>query len=252
MDFHFRDTPLESNLPALMALTGIWNTDVLGSATLCILAYDARLARFPAYLQQLEMESNGKSVRLAGDQVAHQTCPVVFGEPGTDAQHSFMQLVHQGPAHVPVDFILAAEPDHNRPEAHRILAANVFAQAEALLAGKTLAEVTEEMKAAGSDAKTIERVAPHRVFSGERPSTTILYKKLDPYSLGRLIVLYEHCVAVQGAIWGINSFDQWGVELGKKLAQSIIPQLAPGAKVGTHDGSTAALMARFKALRGEG
>ncbi len=252
MDFHFRDTPLESNLPALMALTGIWNTDVLGSATLCILAYDARLARFPAYLQQLEMESNGKSVRLAGDQVAHQTCPVVFGEPGTDAQHSFMQLVHQGPAHVPVDFILAAEPDHNRPEAHRILAANVFAQAEALLAGKTLAEVTEEMKAAGSDVRTIERVAPHRVFTGERPSTTILYKKLDPYSLGRLIVLYEHCVAVQGAIWGINSFDQWGVELGKKLAQSIIPQLEPGAKVGKHDGSTAALMARFKALRGEG
>jgi glucose-6-phosphate isomerase len=251
MDGHFRDTPLEKNLPALMALTGLWNTDILGAATLCILAYDARLARFPAYLQQLEMESNGKSTRLAGDRVAHQTCPVVFGEPGTDAQHSFMQLVHQGPALVPVDFILAAEPDHDRPEAHRILASNVFAQAEALLAGKTLEAVTEEMKKAGDDDATIALVAPHRVFTGERASTTILQKKLDAYSLGRLIVLYEHKVAVQGAIWGINSFDQWGVELGKKLAQSIIPQLEPGAAIGTHDASTTALMHRFRSLRGE-
>lgn len=251
MDHHFRSTPLERNLPALLALTGIWNLDILGTATLCILAYDARLARFPAYLQQLEMESNGKSVRLAGDQVTHQTCPVVFGEPGTDAQHSFMQLVHQGPALVPVDFILAAEADHNRPEAHRILAANVFAQAEALLAGKSLDEVTEEMKKAGADEETIKRVGPHRVFSGERPSTTILYKKLDAYSLGRLIVLYEHKVAVQGAIWGINSYDQWGVELGKKLAQAIIPSLEPRADAGHHDSSTLGLMQTFKQLRGE-
>lgn len=252
MDGHFRNTPLEQNLPVLMALAGIWNLDVLGSATLCILAYDARLARFPAYLQQLEMESNGKSVRLAGDQVTHQTCPVVFGEPGTDAQHSFMQLVHQGPAHVPVDFILAAEADHDRPEAHRILAANVFAQAEALLAGKSLDEVTAEMKKAGADEATIKRVAPHRVFEGQRPSTTVLYKKLDAYSLGRLIVLYEHKVAVQGAIWGINSYDQWGVELGKKLAQAIIPSLEPKADLGQHDGSTTSLMKTFLALRGEG
>ncbi|MBW4024733.1 MAG: glucose-6-phosphate isomerase [Proteobacteria bacterium] len=251
MDEHFRSTPLERNLPALLALAGIWNLDILGAGTLCILAYDARLARFPAYLQQLEMESNGKSTRLAGDRVTHQTCPVVFGEPGTDAQHSFMQLVHQGPALVPVDFILAAEADHDRPEAHRILAANVFAQAEALLEGKTLAQVTAEMEKAGEDRETIARVAPHRVFTGERPSTTILYKKLDPYSLGRLIVLYEHKVAVQGAIWGINSYDQWGVELGKKLAQAIIPSLEPGASPGKHDGSTTSLMARFKALRGE-
>jgi len=252
MDGHFRSTPLERNLPVLMALAGIWNLDVLGSATLCILAYDARLARFPAYLQQLEMESNGKSVRLAGDKVTHQTCPVVFGEPGTDAQHSFMQLVHQGPAHVPVDFILAAEADHDRPEAHRILAANVFAQAEALLAGKSLDEVTAEMKKAGADEETIKRVAPHRVFEGQRPSTTILYKKLDAYSLGRLIALYEHKVAVQGAIWGINSYDQWGVELGKKLAQAIIPSLEPKADLGQHDGSTTSLMKAFLALRGEG
>jgi glucose-6-phosphate isomerase len=227
MDGHFRATPLERNLPALLALTGIWNLDILGAATLCILAYDARLARFPAYLQQLEMESNGKSTRMAGDRVSHQTCPVVFGEPGTDAQHSFMQL------------------------AHRILAANVLAQAEALLAGKSLAEVTEEMKHAGADAETIARVGPHRVFTGQRPSTTILCRKLDAYGLGRLIVLYEHKVAVQGAIWGINSFDQWGVELGKKLAQAIIPSLEPDAPSGDHDGSTLQLMARFKALRGE-
>jgi glucose-6-phosphate isomerase len=251
MDGHFRNTPLEKNLPALLALTGIWNLDVLGAATLCILAYDARLARFPAYLQQLEMESNGKSTRLAGDRVTHQTCPLVFGEPGTDAQHSFMQLVHQGPALVPVDFILAAEADHNRPGAHRILAANVFAQAEALLAGKSLEEVTAEMKRAGTDDETIARVAPHRVFTGQRPSTTILYKKLDAYSLGRLIVLYEHKVAVQGAIWGINSFDQWGVELGKKLAQAIIPSLEPKADFGKHDSSTIGLMEKFKDLRGE-
>jgi glucose-6-phosphate isomerase len=251
MDGHFRATPLERNLPALLALTGIWNLDILGAATLCILAYDARLARFPAYLQQLEMESNGKSTRMAGDRVSHQTCPVVFGEPGTDAQHSFMQLVHQGPALVPVDFILAAEPDHDRPEAHRILAANVLAQAEALLSGKSLDEVTEEMKHAGADAETIARVGPHRVFTGQRPSTTILCRKLDAYGLGRLIVLYEHKVAVQGAIWGINSFDQWGVELGKKLAQAIIPSLEPDAPSGDHDGSTLQLMARFKALRGE-
>jgi glucose-6-phosphate isomerase len=252
MDHHFRATPLEKNLPVLLALTGIWNLDVLHAATLCILAYDARLARFPAYLQQLEMESNGKSTRLAGDQVTHQTCPVVFGEPGTDAQHSFMQLVHQGPALVPVDFILAAVPDHDRPEAHRILAANVFAQAEALLAGKSLDEVTEEMRKAGTDEETIKRVAPHRVFTGQRPSTTILYKQLDAYSLGRLIVLYEHKVAVQGAIWGINSFDQWGVELGKKLAQAIIPSLEPHADLGQHDGSTTGLMQQFLSLRGEG
>jgi glucose-6-phosphate isomerase len=252
MDGHFRSTPLERNLPALLALTSIWNLDVLGAGTLCILAYDARLARFPAYLQQLEMESNGKSTRMDGTRVTHQTCPVVFGEPGTDAQHSFMQLVHQGPALVPVDFILAAVPDHDRPEAHRILAANVFAQAEALLAGKTLDEVTEEMKKAGADDETIARVGPHRVFTGQRPSTTILCEKLDAYGLGRLIVLYEHKVAVQGAIWGINSFDQWGVELGKKLAGAIIPSLEPGASLGHHDGSTTGLMERFKALRGEG
>jgi glucose-6-phosphate isomerase len=236
----------------LLALAGIWHIDALGYRAQCVLAYDERLRRFPAYLQQLEMESNGKSVRLDGSAVTEPTCPVLFGEPGTDAQHSFMQLVHQGTQVIPVDFILAAVPDHDRPEAHLVLAANAFAQAEALLRGKTEAEVRAEMAAAGTAPATIDAVAPHRVFSGDRPSTTILVRRLDAFTLGRLIALYEHKVAVQGAIWGINSFDQWGVELGKVLAGGILPELKRGARKGAHDPSTAALIARFKALRGEG
>jgi glucose-6-phosphate isomerase len=177
---------------------------------------------------------------------------VLFGEPGTDAQHSFMQLVHQGTQVIPVDFLLAANPDHDRPEAHLILVANALAQAEALLRGKTEAEVRAEMAAAGASPAAIDAVAPHRVFSGNRPSTTILFRRLDGFTLGRLIALYEHKVAVLGAIWGINSFDQWGVELGKVLAGGILPELRQGAAPGTHDASTAALIARFKALRGAG
>lgn len=248
MDVHFETAAFAENLPVLLALAGIWQVNALGSRTHCVLAYDERLAKFPAYLQQLEMESNGKSVALAGGSAAHLTCPVVFGAAGTDAQHSFMQLVHQGTSPVPVDFIFAAEPDHDRPEAHRLLLANALAQAEALLAGKPLARVEAEMQAAGADPAVIARVAPHRVFSGNRPSTTILFRRLDGYSLGRLIALYEHKVAVQGWLWGIDSFDQWGVELGKALAGGIIPDLAPGAAPGAHDGSTAALIARIGAL----
>jgi glucose-6-phosphate isomerase len=255
MDQHFRSAPFAENLPVLLALVGIWHVNALGLRTHCVLAYDERLRRFPAYLQQLEMESNGKSVRLDGGPVRQATCPVVFGEPGTDAQHSFMQLVHQGTQAVPVDFILAAIPDHDRPDAHRILAANVFAQAEALLAGRDRAAVEAEMRAAGVAPEAIAAIAPHRVFPGDRPSTTILFRQLDGYSLGRLIALYEHKVAVQGFLWGINSFDQWGVELGKALAGGILPELAPGPRRGgraaTHDGSTAALIGRFHALRDE-
>ena len=251
MDRHFRTADFAANLPVLMALVGIWHVNAMGHRAQCILAYDARLARFPAYLQQLEMESNGKSVGLDGRPVPRPTCPVVFGEPGTDAQHSFMQLIHQGTAVVPVDFILAAEPDHDRPQAHRILAANAFAQAEALLAGRSLSQVEAEMRAAGAEADTIAAIAPHRVFAGNRPSTTILFRRLDGNSLGRLIALYEHKVAVQGWLWGINSFDQWGVELGKALAAGILPDLTKGTAGGAHDSSTAALIARFHALRGE-
>ncbi len=175
----------------------------------------------------------------------------MFGEPGTNAQHSFMQLVHQGTRVVPVDFILAAEPDHDRPEAHRALAANAFAQAEALLRGRPEAEIRAEMAAKGASAEEIDAVAPHRVCVGERPSNFIMLRRLDPFSLGRLIALYEHKVAVQGCLWGIDSFDQWGVELGKQLAGGILPELSPGVVPGAHDSSTTGLIARFRALRGE-
>ncbi len=249
MDQHFLHAPFASNLPVLLALVGIWHVDLMGWRSQCVLAYDQRLRRFPAYLQQLEMESNGKSVRLDGTPIAHPTCPALFGEPGTDAQHSFMQLVHQGSQVIPVDFLLAAVPDHDRPEAHLALAANVFAQAEALLRGKTLEEVRQEMLAKGLSSAEVERIAPHRVFTGNRPSNMLLFRQLDARTLGMLIALYEHKVAVQGAIWGIDSYDQWGVELGKVLAGGILPDLQPGAPVGRHDSSTAALIARFKALR---
>jgi glucose-6-phosphate isomerase len=252
MDRHFLETPFAQNLPVLLALVGIWQINLMDLRTHCVLAYDERLRRFPAYLQQLEMESNGKSTTLDGHPVARPTCPVVFGEPGTDAQHSFMQLVHQGTQPVPVDFIFAAEANHDRPEAHRILVANALAQAEALLRGKTRAEVEAEMRAKGASEATIAAVAPHRVFSGNRPSNTILFRRLDGYALGRLIALYEHKVAVQGWLWQIDSFDQWGVELGKALAGSLIGELGSGPKPGAHDSSTEALIHRFRALRGEG
>jgi glucose-6-phosphate isomerase len=203
-------------------------------------------------LQQLEMESNGKHVTLAGKQAEWDTCPILFGEPGTNAQHSFMQLVHQGTRPVPVDFILAANAGHDRADAHRALAANAFAQAEALMHGKSEAAIRAEMAAKGASQAEIDAIAPHRVAPGERPSNTILFNRLDPFTLGRLIALYEHKVAVQGCIWQIDSFDQWGVELGKVLASGILPELTPGAAKGEHDSSTAALIDRFLSLRGEG
>jgi glucose-6-phosphate isomerase len=243
MDVHFRDAPPRENLPVLLGLVGIWHVNALGCAAQCVLAYDERLRRLPAHLQQVEMESNGKHIGLDGAQLDYDTCPVLFGEPGTSAQHSFMQMIHQGTRAVPVDFILAANPDHDRPEAHRALAANAFAQAEALLRGRAAP--------AGE---------PYRDFPGQRPSNTIMFRRLDAFSLGRLIALYEHKVAVQGCIWGIDSFDQWGVELGKELAAGVLPALSPGAPgahdgfpaaPGAHDASTAALIAGFRALRGE-
>ncbi len=251
MDCHFRDAPLRENLPVLLALTGIWNVNALGHATHCVLAYDDRLKRFPAFLQQLEMESNGKRITVSGEPTGWDTCPIVFGEPGTNAQHSYMQLVHQGTRPVPCDFILAANSDHDRPDAHRALAANAFAQAEALLVGRQEADIRAEMAAKGTPQAEIDLIAPHRVAPGERPSNTILFDRLDAFSLGRLIALYEHKVAVQGCLWGIDSFDQWGVELGKQLASGILPELTPGAPPGAHDSSTNALIARFRALRRE-
>ena len=251
MDEHFRTAPEDVNLPLWLALVELWHSTCLGYASRAVLAYDQRLSRFAAHLQQLEMESLGKRVTMDGRLVDYPTGPVVFGEPGTNAQHSFMQLVHQGTAVVPVDFLLAAEPDHGLVDNHRILAAHAIAQSEALLAGKTEDEALAEMLASSIDEQEARRLAPHRAFPGDRPSLFLLYRRLDPFTLGALVALYEHKVAALGALWGINPFDQWGVELGKALAARVLAELSPGAAIGAHDGSTASLIRAFRALRGE-
>ncbi|MCX7372695.1 MAG: glucose-6-phosphate isomerase [Alphaproteobacteria bacterium] len=252
MDTHFLRTPLEANLPVLLALTELWHVNGLGLSRRAVLPYDERLRRLPAHLQQLEMESLGKRVTVDGRPVPHATGPVVFGEPGTSAQHSFMQLVHQGPEPVPADFILVAQPDHPWAENHRILLAHGLAQSEGLLAGKNADQVRAEMRAAGADDATIERLLPHRIFPGDRPSTTILLPRLEPHSFGQLVALYEHKVAVLGALWGINPFDQWGVELGKQLADPLLAELrATTPEPARHDASTNGLLREILRLRDE-
>ena len=242
MDEHFRSAPLAQNLPALLGLLSIWNNDFFGFSTLAVLPYEQYLKRFPAYLQQLTMESNGKHVTLDGEPVACATSPVVWGEPGTNGQHSFYQLIHQGTRIVPCDFIgfcTALAPIGGQ---HDLLMANLFAQAEALAFGKTAKQVEDEGVAA--------ELVPHRVFEGNRPSNTILVDALTPQSLGKLIALYEHSVFTQGAIWNIDSFDQWGVELGKQLASKVIPELqSPHAPELAHDSSTNALIRRYRQRR---
>jgi len=247
VDEHFRTAPLDRNIPVIMALLGIWHRNVWGFATHAVLPYDNRLARFPAYLQQLDMESNGKRVTLAGNPVAVSTGPVVWGEPGTNGQHAFYQLIHQGTDVVPCDFLIAAEPHERLGEHHAMLVANCLAQSEALMRGKTLAEATEELRAAGMPEKKVRALAAHKVFPGNRPSNTFLYRKLTPATLGALVALYEHKVFVQGAIWNINSFDQWGVELGKVLAGEIEPLLA-GGKLDGRDSSTSGLIGTYRRL----
>jgi glucose-6-phosphate isomerase len=242
MDEHFRSAPLERNLPVLIGLLGIWYSDFFGAETVAVLPYDQYLARFPAYLQQLTMESNGKSVMLDGAQVDYSTGAIYWGEPGTNGQHSFYQLIHQGTRLVNCDFIGFGQSLNPLGDHHDILLANMFAQAEALAFGKT----AEEVRAEG----TPDRLVPHRTFPGNRPSSTILAERLTPGVLGALIALYEHSVFVQGTIWQIDSFDQWGVELGKVLAQRIIPELAgTGEPALGHDSSTNALIRRYRALR---
>jgi glucose-6-phosphate isomerase len=242
MDEHFRSAPFEKNLPALLGLLTIWNTDFFGAETVAVLPYENYLKRFPAYLQQLTMESNGKHVTLDGKHVNYQTSPIFWGEPGTNGQHSFYQLIHQGTRLIPCDFIAFAHALTPLGRHHDILLANVFAQAEALAFGKTAAEVKAEGTAAA--------LVPHRVFEGNRPSNTILAEKLTPEILGKLVALYEHSVFTQGVIWNIDSFDQWGVELGKVLAQRIIPELEsktpPKLK---HDSSTNNLIRRYRKLK---
>ena len=251
LDDHFRSAPLERNLPVILALLGIWYNNFFGAETYTVLPYDQRLHRFPAYLQQLDMESNGKGVDREGCPVPCMTGPVVWGEPGTNGQHAFFQLMHQGTRLIPADFLLAARADHPLEEHHRILAANCFAQTEALMQGRTEAQARAELESAGLSGEQVARLLPHKIFPGNRPSNTILYPQLTPRTLGGLIALYEHKVFVQGIIWNINSFDQWGVELGKQLAKRILPELAEGVVVGGHDSSTAGLIARWKEMRQE-
>jgi glucose-6-phosphate isomerase len=223
---------------------------VRGYATRAVIPYDQRLARLPAYLQQLDMESNGKSVRADGKPVNVPTGPIVFGEPGTNGQHAFFQLLHQGTDIVPVEFIVAAQ-GHERglDNHHRILVANCLAQSEALMRGRTRAEAAAQLKAKGMKAGEVAALAPHRVFSGNRPSLTIMYGKLTPYALGRLIALYEHRVFVEAQLFGINAFDQWGVELGKELATGLLPVVSGEKKASDRDGSTKGLVAHFRKLR---
>jgi glucose-6-phosphate isomerase len=243
MDEHFRTAPFKRNLPVLMGLLGIWYSEFFGAQTVAVLPYEQYLKRFPAYLQQLTMESNGKHVTLDGTEVAYQTGPIYWGEPGTNGQHSFYQLIHQGTRLIPCDFIAFVEPLNPLGRHHDMLLANVFAQTEALAFGKTPEQVREE--------GTAEWLVPHRVFEGDRPSNTIVAQRLTPETLGKLVALYEHCVFTQGAVWNIDSFDQWGVELGKMLAQRIIPELESEEEPKLrHDSSTNNLIRRYRKLKG--
>jgi glucose-6-phosphate isomerase len=242
MDVHFRSAPAGRNLPVLHGLLAIWNGNFLGAATQAVLPYEQYLKRFPAYLQQLAMESNGKSVTLEGAPVDYATGPVYWGEPGTNGQHSFYQLIHQGTQVVPCDFIGFCQPLNPPETQHDLLMANLFAQGEALAFGKRARQVEAE----GTPAALV----PHRVFEGNRPSSTLLGERLTPHALGALVAFYEHSVFVQGAIWHIDSFDQWGVELGKALATRTAAELAsPGEPALAHDGSTNALIRRYRRLR---
>jgi glucose-6-phosphate isomerase len=241
MDEHFRTAPLAENIPVLLGLIGIWNHNFLGAASHAVLPYDQHLHRFPAYLQQGDMESNGKSVRRDGQRVDYATGPIIWGEPGTNGQHAFYQLIHQGTELISSDFIAAAVSQTPIGNHHDMLLANCLAQTEALAFGKTAEEVRRE--------GTAEALVPHKVFEGNRPTTTILHDRLTPFALGRLIALYEHKIFVQGIIWNINSFDQWGVELGKQLAKAILPELSGWSEVTSHDSSTNGLINHLRARR---
>ena len=249
MDLHFRHTRLEANIPVMLALIGIWYTDFFGAETEAILPYDQYLHRFPAYFQQGNMESNGKSVDRAGKEVSYQTGPIIWGEPGTNGQHAFYQLIHQGTKLIPCDFLAPALSQNPVGNHHSILLSNFFAQTEALMKGKTRDEVVSELRAAGMPEEEIEDQTPFRIFKGNRPTNSILFRKLTPRTLGRLIAMYEHKIFVQGIIWNIFSFDQWGVELGKQLAKKILPELSGEDEVSSHDASTNGLINRYKRLR---
>ncbi|WP_031528055.1 glucose-6-phosphate isomerase [Dyadobacter crusticola] len=249
MDKHFRTTKFERNIPVLLALIGIWYNDFFDAQTQAILPYDQYMYRFAAYFQQGDMESNGKSTGRDGNPVAYQTGPVIWGEPGTNGQHAFYQLIHQGTKLIPCDFIAPAISHNPLGDHHKMLLSNFFAQTEALMNGKTDEEVRAELKASGKSAEEIDAIAPFKVFSGNRPTNSILVKKITPKVLGSLIAMYEHKIFVQGIIWNIYSFDQWGVELGKQLANKIYPELQNDWPVNNHDSSTNSLINQYKRWR---
>ncbi len=249
MDQHFRSAPLEANMPVVLGLLGVWYNNFFGARSHAILPYDQYLHRFPAYFQQGDMESNGKRVDRDGKIVDYDTGPVIWGEPGTNGQHAFYQLLHQGTPFVPADFLAAAESHNPLGKHHEILLANFFAQTEALMRGRTEAEARAELADQGLAGEALERLIPHKIFPGNRPTNAILYRKLTPRTLGRLIALYEHKIFTQGIIWRINSFDQWGVELGKQLARSILPELTDDEPATAHDSSTNGLINHYKQLR---
>jgi glucose-6-phosphate isomerase len=248
MDRHFRETPFKRNIPVVLALIGIWYVNFFGAETEAILPYDQSMHRFPAYMQQADMESNGKSVDRLGQRPGYKTGPIVWGEPGTNGQHAFYQLIHQGTRLVPADFLAPALSHHPVGEHHRILLSNFFAQTEALMNGRPLEAAVQELREEGRDEETIRRLAPHKTFEGNRPTNSVLFKKLTPRTLGSLIAMYEHKIFVQGVVWNIFSFDQWGVELGKKLAGEILPELSDNRPATSHDDSTNGLINYYKRL----
>jgi glucose-6-phosphate isomerase len=248
MDEHFKTASLDENIPVILALIGIWYTNFHGAETEAILPYDQYMHRFAAYFQQGNMESNGKSVDRSGNKVGYQTGPIVWGEPGTNGQHAFYQLIHQGTKLIPCDFIAPAVSQNPLGEHHPILLSNFFAQTEALMNGKSIEAVTQELKAEGKTDSEIEKIAPFKVFEGNRPTNSILFKKLTPDVLGAMIAMYEHKIFVQGVIWNIYSFDQWGVELGKVLAKRILPELENKEKINSHDSSTNGLINAYKSM----
>jgi len=250
MDRHFREEPFERNIPVILALIGIWYNNFFGAESEAVLPYDQYMHRFPAYFQQGNMESNGKSADRGGGRVRHQTGPIIWGEPGTNGQHAFYQLIHQGTKLVPADFLAPALSHNDVGDNHAILLSNFFAQTEALMRGKNREEVIEELRREGRSEDAIQRLWPHKVFEGNKPTNSILFRKLTPRVLGSLIAMYEHKIFVQGVIWNIFSFDQWGVELGKQLAARILPELNDRTTVAAHDSSTNGLINAYKQMRG--
>jgi glucose-6-phosphate isomerase len=249
IDKHFREAPLKENMPVILALLGIWYTNFFGAQTEAILPYDQYLHRFPAYFQQGNMESNGKQTDRSGKPVQYATGPIIWGEPGTNGQHAFYQLIHQGTPLIPCDFIAAAQSQNPIGDHHEKLMSNFFAQTEALLNGKSAPQVKDELRKQGLSAQEIKKLTPFKVFKGNKPTNSILVKKLTPFALGELIALYEHKIFTQGVIWNIYSFDQWGVELGKQLANKILPELLDNKPIKSHDSSTNGLINAFKRMR---